>query len=226
MDIISGIAKDSSVKILSVKPNIETTVDSYSSPSFLITLSAASYHILGDFISKIENHKELQIEIAKSAWAIAPYIKELDTWTYYADPGKIKEYLAGLEKLPEKKVIDKYLGIICSESTGLPILQDQELPPVKLEGMSFDPIQNIQAKTMTKVTLLLVVESESKKLGIWHEMQSLWTEKYTQETKKYVQIIEMIAKQCENTRQRDKVEDLRKSINLIKEANTQYSIDW
>ena len=140
--------------------------------------------------------------------------------------GKIKEYLAGLEKLPEKKVIDKYLGIICSESTGLPILQDQELPPVKLEGMSFDPIQNIQAKMMTKVTLLLVVESESKKLGIWDELQSLWTEKYVLETKGYVQIIEKIIKQCENTPEANKIVDLRKSIKLIKEANTQYSIDW
>ena len=140
--------------------------------------------------------------------------------------GKIKEYLAGLEKLPENKVIDKYLGIICSESTGLPILQDQELPPVKLEGMSFDPIQNIQAKMMTKVTLLLVVESESKKLGIWDELQSLWTEKYVLETKGYVQIIENIIKQCENTPEENKIVDLRNSIKLIKEANTQYSIDW
>ena len=140
--------------------------------------------------------------------------------------GKIKEYLAGLEKLPENKVIDKYLGIICSESTGLPILQDQELPPVKLEGMSFDPIQNIQAKMMTKVTLLLVVESESKKLGIWDELQSLWTEKYILETKRYVQIIEKIIKQCENTPEENKIADLRKSIKFIKEANTQYSIDW
>ncbi len=140
--------------------------------------------------------------------------------------GKIKEYLDWLEKLPKKKVIDKFLGIIYSESGGLLILQDQELPPIKLEGESFDPIQNIQAKMMTKVTLLLVVESESKKLGIWHELQASWVEKYTQETKRYVQIIEMIAKQCENTLQRDKVEDLRKSINLIKAANTQYSIDW
>ena len=53
--------------------------------------------------------------------------------------GKIKEYLAGLEKLPEKKVIDKFLGIICSESSGLPILQEEVLPPVKLKGISFDP---------------------------------------------------------------------------------------
>ena len=140
--------------------------------------------------------------------------------------GKIKEYLAGLEKLPENKVIDKYLGIICSESTGLPILQDQELPPVKLEGVSFDPIQNIQAKMMTKVTLLLVVESESKKLCIWYELQSLWTEKYILETKRYVQIIEKIIKQCENTPEENKIADLRKSIKFIKEANTQYSIDW
>ena len=71
--------------------------------------------------------------------------------------GKIKEYLDWLEKLPKKKVIDKFLGIIYSESAGLLILQDQELPPIKLEGESFDPIQNIQAKMMTKVTLLLVV---------------------------------------------------------------------
>jgi hypothetical protein len=79
---------------------------------------------------------------------------------------------------------------------------------------------------MTKVTLLLVVESESKKLGIWDELQSLWTEKYVLETKGYVQIIEKIIKQCENTPEANKIVDLRKSIKLIKEANTQYSIDW
>lgn len=47
-----------------------------------------------DFKGKIENIKELEDEIAKSGLAIAPYIKELDVWTYYADPGKIKTYLA------------------------------------------------------------------------------------------------------------------------------------
>jgi len=46
-----------------------------------------------DFKGKIEDHKELENEIAKSCVAIAPYIKALDTWTYYADPGKIKTYL-------------------------------------------------------------------------------------------------------------------------------------
>lgn len=46
-----------------------------------------------DFKGKIDKHQELENEIAKSCLAIAPYIKELDTWTYYADPGKIKVYL-------------------------------------------------------------------------------------------------------------------------------------
>ena len=61
MDIISGIAKDTSVKILSVKPSADDLVDGDSNPSFLITLSAASYHALGNFISKIENHKDVYL---------------------------------------------------------------------------------------------------------------------------------------------------------------------
>lgn len=47
-----------------------------------------------DFKGKINNYKELENEIAKSCLAIAPYVKKLDTWTYYADPGKVKTYLA------------------------------------------------------------------------------------------------------------------------------------
>ncbi len=47
-----------------------------------------------DFKGKIESDTELEDEIAKSCVAVAPYIKELDTWTYYADPGKIKKYIA------------------------------------------------------------------------------------------------------------------------------------
>jgi glycosyltransferase involved in cell wall biosynthesis len=47
-----------------------------------------------EFMGKIEDHKILEEEIAKSAIAVAPYIKSLDTWTKYADPGKIKTYLA------------------------------------------------------------------------------------------------------------------------------------
>ncbi len=47
-----------------------------------------------DFRGKIVDHKVVEQEIAKSCIAVAPYIKRLDTWTYYADPGKVKTYLA------------------------------------------------------------------------------------------------------------------------------------
>jgi len=49
---------------------------------------------LGDFLGKIEKNEDLENEIAKSCVAIAPYIEKLDTWTKYADPGKVKTYLA------------------------------------------------------------------------------------------------------------------------------------
>lgn len=47
-----------------------------------------------NFLGKIEKNEDLEEEIAKSCVAIAPYISKLDTWTKYADPGKIKTYLA------------------------------------------------------------------------------------------------------------------------------------
>jgi len=47
-----------------------------------------------EFLGKINDIKKIEEEIAKSCLAIAPYIKKLDTWTYYSDPGKIKTYLA------------------------------------------------------------------------------------------------------------------------------------
>ncbi|GAB4149196.1 MAG: hypothetical protein OHK0017_12820 [Patescibacteria group bacterium] len=46
------------------------------------------------FYGKIIDPIEMEQEIAKSAIALAPYIRKLDTWTYYADPGKVKTYLA------------------------------------------------------------------------------------------------------------------------------------
>lgn len=45
------------------------------------------------FLGKIDTVK-LENEIAKSAVAIAPYLKTKDSYTYYADPGKVKTYLA------------------------------------------------------------------------------------------------------------------------------------
>lgn len=47
-----------------------------------------------EFVAKIAAPAELETEITKSTLSIAPYVKELDTWTYYADPGKVKTYLA------------------------------------------------------------------------------------------------------------------------------------
>lgn len=47
-----------------------------------------------DFLGNIEDIRRLEDEVAKSCVAVAPYMKALDTWTYYADPGKIKTYLA------------------------------------------------------------------------------------------------------------------------------------
>jgi len=140
--------------------------------------------------------------------------------------GKLNEYWGKLEKIPKEKIIGKFLGIIGSKSSRLPIVFDEEMPTVVIAGISFDQIQNVQARMITKITLLLLVESESQKLGIWNQLRLQWTEKYIQEIKAYVQIIEAMIKQCENSKQEDKVEDLRNSIKLIKETNQQYRIDW
>jgi hypothetical protein len=139
---------------------------------------------------------------------------------------KLKEYLESLEKKPKKKLIRIFSGIIDSSSTGLPILYDKEMPSVIIAAVSFAPIQNVQARMMTKITLLLLIESKSKKLDIWNPLQQAWTKKYIIETKMYVRILDAIIKQCDNTGQKDKVVDLRKTVKLIKEANVQYTIDW
>lgn len=74
------------------------------------------------FTGKIPDHVELENRIAESGVAIAPYIAELDTWTYYADPGKVKTYLACgvpvvLTDLPwNARAIEKHgAGIIIKE---------------------------------------------------------------------------------------------------------------
>ena len=139
---------------------------------------------------------------------------------------KLPEYLSWLEQKPKKKILRKFRGVINSRSTGLPILDDEEAPNVVLEGIAFDPIQNIQARMMTKITLLLVVQSESKKAGIWDDLQAEWTGKYLQETKGFVRILETIIKQCENSGEQVRAAVLRNSIDQIKAANRQYAIQW
>jgi len=72
MDLVSGIAKDSSVKIVSVKPSIDAATDNQNRSSFLVTLTAPSYHALGDFITKIENHKDVYMVSEVTINAVEP----------------------------------------------------------------------------------------------------------------------------------------------------------
>ena len=140
--------------------------------------------------------------------------------------GKITEYFEWLERRPKNEIIRIFQGIITSSSSGLPILCEEEMPSVIIDGITFDPIQNTQARMMTKITLLLLVEREAQKFGVWNQLQQPWTQKYILETKTYVQILEAIVKQCENSGQKDKVLSINNGIKLIKEANRQYAINW
>lgn len=84
-----------------------------------LKLNVSKYCI---FLGKIEKDEDLKEEIAKSCLAIAPYVKKLDTYTYYADPGKVKEYLAcGIPVLltdivwHAKQIEDAHCGKIITE---------------------------------------------------------------------------------------------------------------
>ena len=46
------------------------------------------------FLGYLESHEELQALLARCAVAVAMYSAELDIWSYYAEPAKIKLYLA------------------------------------------------------------------------------------------------------------------------------------
>jgi len=56
---LTDIAKDTRVKIISVKPGSERQYPDYIRTSFLIVVRVADYHALGQFISKVENYKDL-----------------------------------------------------------------------------------------------------------------------------------------------------------------------
>jgi glycosyltransferase involved in cell wall biosynthesis len=75
------------------------------------------------FFGKMDDIIELEEEIASSCLAIAPYIKSLDNWTYFADPGKVKTYMACgvpilLTDLPwnAKEIEENKCGLIIEES--------------------------------------------------------------------------------------------------------------
>jgi glycosyltransferase involved in cell wall biosynthesis len=46
------------------------------------------------FLGYIEDHKDVENELAKCSLAVAMYSAELSKWSYYADPSKVKTYLA------------------------------------------------------------------------------------------------------------------------------------
>lgn len=68
MDSVSAIAKNCSVKVVSIKPSNEESFSSYVKTSFLLTIAVPNYHALGDFVSQIESYKDIyivdEIEIA------------------------------------------------------------------------------------------------------------------------------------------------------------------
>jgi hypothetical protein len=142
---------------------------------------------------------------------------EAKGWCTLIRVGRLGEYLEWLEKRPKKEIINRFLGIINTKDSWLPILFQEETPPVVIDGISVDSMQNRVARIMTKITLLLLVRDESKKLGIWNQIQPQWTEEYILENKTQVEIMEGIAKQLEDTGQESRAADLRKATERIKE---------
>lgn len=61
MEAISAIARSCSVKIISIKPGNEEKFSTYVKTSFSLVVSAPNYHSLGDFISQVENDKDIYI---------------------------------------------------------------------------------------------------------------------------------------------------------------------
>ena len=60
-DAVSRIAKNSSVKFISIKPIDDETNPDYVKSSFLVTVSSSDYHSLGNFISQIEANEDIYL---------------------------------------------------------------------------------------------------------------------------------------------------------------------
>lgn len=77
MDTMSSIAKVSSIKIISIKPIKEEVYTDYIKSSFLITAQAPNYHSLGNFISQIENYKDIYlVDEVTTISSMSGYVKE------------------------------------------------------------------------------------------------------------------------------------------------------
>jgi len=61
INTLRNIAKDSSVKIIAVKPMGEQKYPRYTKYPFALTLEAKSYHDIGNFIENLENHSDIYV---------------------------------------------------------------------------------------------------------------------------------------------------------------------
>jgi len=59
INTISNIARDSNVKITSIKPKKEESLQAYMKFPFEMVVGADSYHVIAKFISKLENHVDI-----------------------------------------------------------------------------------------------------------------------------------------------------------------------
>ena len=59
MNTISGIARDSNVRLISIKPAREENQPLYIKTPFILVIGADNYHAIGKFISKLENQPDI-----------------------------------------------------------------------------------------------------------------------------------------------------------------------
>ncbi len=58
---LGAIARDSSVKIVSLRPGGKKDYPEYIAYPFDLTVQAQNYHLLGEFIAKLESHSDIYI---------------------------------------------------------------------------------------------------------------------------------------------------------------------
>ena len=58
---ISNMAKESGVKIISMRPEMEQKYPDYIKLPFSLAINAFDYHSLGDFVSRIESHPDIYV---------------------------------------------------------------------------------------------------------------------------------------------------------------------
>jgi Tfp pilus assembly protein PilO len=59
LDVISEIAKESGVDIMSIRPESEQSKDIYIRYPYVLNVVADTYHKIGDFISRLESHPDI-----------------------------------------------------------------------------------------------------------------------------------------------------------------------